>query len=106
MHLDFNEAIAGARLAAAAFDIKAEPARLITARLRLWQTGKPVADIGESARISRRVRTRRAANRRLVDLDHLVAIFEAGNRLVLAGDDPRTVEHPRCAGMQCVHREG
>ena len=48
----------------------------IAARLGFGQAREPVADRREGAGIGRRVRARRAADRRLVDVDDLVEEFE------------------------------
>ena len=50
---------------------------LIAARLGLGQPGEPVADRREAAGIGRRVGARRAADRRLVDVDDLVEMLDA-----------------------------
>src|SRR5690606_11052070 len=105
MHLDLDEAIALARLAPPAFHIKAETAGLVAARLRLGQAGEPVADLGEGAGIGRGVGARSAADRRLVDLDHLVAKFQAGDLVVRARDHARAVERAGRPGMERVHGE-
>ena len=83
VHLDLDDAVALAGLAAPALDVEREPPRQIAARLGLGQPGEPVADRREAAGIGRRVRARRAADRRLVDIDDLVEIldpFERGER--------------------------
>src|SRR5205085_746017 len=72
MHLDLDDAVALAGLAAPAFDVEREAARQIAARLGLREAGKPVADRREAAGVGCRVRARRAADRRLVDVDDLV----------------------------------
>ena len=77
MHLDLDHAVALAGLAAPALHIEAEPPGLVAARLGFRQAGEPVADRAEGAGIGRRVRARRAPDRALVDVDHLVEIFEA-----------------------------
>ena len=59
---------------------------LVAARLGLGQLGEPFADGGEGAGIGGGVRARRAADRALVDVDHLVEMLEALDRLVLARD--------------------
>ena len=56
--------------------------RLITARLGLRQLGEPVADRGKGAGIGRRIRTRCAPDRALVDVDDLVEIFQAFDTVV------------------------
>ena len=73
MHLDLDDAVALAGLAAPALDVEREAAGQIATRLRLGEPGEPVADRGEAARIGRRVRARGAADRRLVDVNDLVA---------------------------------
>ena len=77
MHLDLDDAVALAGLAAAALDVERETARLVAARLGLGQAGKPVADRREGAGIGRRVGARRAPDRRLIDVDYLVENSEA-----------------------------
>ena len=53
----------------------------VAARLRLRQAGEPLADRREGAGIGRRVGARRAADRRLVDVDDLVEMLEALDRV-------------------------
>ena len=77
VHLDLDDAVALAGLAAAALDVEGEAARLVAARLRLGQAGEQLADRREDAGVGRRVRARRAADRRLVDVDDLVDVLEA-----------------------------
>src|SRR5690606_22783368 len=105
VHLDLDQPVALARLAAAALDVEAEAAGLVAARLRLGQAGEPVADLGEGAGVGRRVRARGAADRRLIDLDHLVAVFEAGEAVVRAGDDAGAVERAGGRGVERVDHE-
>ncbi len=82
VHLDLDDAIALARLAAAALHVEGEAAWLIAARLGFRQLGVPVADRRERAGIGRRVGARRAPDGRLVDIDHLVEIFQALDAVV------------------------
>src|SRR3546814_14813131 len=79
VHLDLDQAVAGARFAAAALDVEREAAGLVAARLAFGQPREPIADLGEGAGIGRRVRARGAADRRLIDVDHLVEMLEAGD---------------------------
>src|SRR3546814_3607723 len=65
VHLDLDQAVAGARFAAAALDVEREAAGLVAARLAFGQPREPIADLGEGAGIGRRVRARGAADRRL-----------------------------------------
>ena len=115
VHLDLDDAVALARLAAPALDVEREAARQIAARLGLGQPGEPVADRREAAGIGRRVRARRAADRRLVDVDDLVEKLDAfepaerrrllarvveplGERLVQGLDDQGRLAAARDAG--------
>src|ERR1700739_2967443 len=76
VHLDLDDAISLAGLAAPALDIEGEPARLIAACLGLRKPREPFADRREGAGVGRGIRARRAADRRLIDVNHLVEIFE------------------------------
>ena len=55
---------------------------LVAARLALGQGGEPFADRGEGAGVGRRIGARRAADRRLVDVDDLVDVLEALDAVV------------------------
>ena len=77
VHLDLDRAVAGAGLAAAALDVEGEPALLVAADLRLRGLGEQLADVVEDAGVGRRVGPRRAADRRLVDVDDLVDVRRA-----------------------------
>jgi hypothetical protein len=85
VHLDLDDAVALAGLAAAALDVEGEAAGLVAARLRFRQAGEPFADRREGAGIGRRIRARRAADRRLVDVDDLVDVLEALDAVVRSG---------------------
>ncbi len=85
IHLQPVRAVAFARLAAAAGDIEAEPARLVAAALRFGELRVQVADVVEHLDVRARVRARRAADRRLVDDDQLVELIDALDAIVLAG---------------------
>ena len=95
VHLDplLPGALAG--LAPAAGLVEAEPARRVAADLGLGELGEQLADQVEGPRVGRRGRVRRAAQRRLVDADHLVDLFEPLDRLVGAGGQLGAVQRPR-----------
>ena len=57
--------------------------------------GHEVADLAEELRVRRGIRARRAADRRLVDVDDLVDQLEAVDAIVLAGRVDGVVEVPR-----------
>ena len=105
VHLDLDQPVALARLAPAALDVEREPPGLVPARGAFGQTCEPVPDLGEGAGVGGGVGARGAADRALVDLDHLVAHFEAGNLVMRACDHPRAVEHARGPGVERVERE-
>ena len=80
VHLDLDLPVAAAHLAAPALDVEREAPGLVAARPRLLGLGEQVADDVEQAGVGRRVRARRAPDRRLVDLDDLVELVEAEHR--------------------------
>ena len=92
VHLDLDLPVAAADLAAPALDVEAEAARLVAARPRLLGLREEVADHVEQARVGRRVRARRAPDRRLVDGDDLVELLEAVDRAVRARALARAVQ--------------
>ena len=99
MHLDFDNPVPLAGLAAPALNIEAKAARPVSPRLGLWQGGEPFADWREGAGICGRVRARRAPDRALVDVDDLVEIFKPGDRVARGGGLPRTIE-PHAGGFE------
>ena len=82
LHLDLEDPVALAVLAAAALDVEAEAARRVAADARLRDAGEQLADRREQAGVRRRVRARRPADRALVDLDDLVDVLGALERVV------------------------
>ena len=87
VHLDLDDAVALARLAAAALDVEAEAARLVAAHLRLGRLGEHLADLVEDAGVGGRVGARRAADGGLVDLDDLVDVLDAHRCVVVLAPD-------------------
>ena len=99
VHLDLDDARALARLAAAALDVEAEAPRLVAAQPRLGHGGKQLAQRRPQPGVGCRVRARRAADRRLVDLDHLVDQVDPLDPVVLAG---RLARAPDALGQRGV----
>ncbi len=95
VHLDLDETIALAGLAAPTLHVEGEASRAVTAQLRLRHLGEEFPNGRKEPRIRRRVRARGAPDRRLVDIDDLVEVLEAGDALVGAGDDARAEEMAR-----------
>ena len=77
MHLNFNHAIALTGLAAASFDIKAEPTRLISTSPSLLRLGEEFSNRREETGISRGIRPRGSTDRTLVDSDDLIQVFKS-----------------------------
>src|SRR4051812_43305261 len=85
IHLDASLAFASAGFAASSGHVEGETSGLVAALARFRQQSVDVTDISEDAGISGRIRAGRASNRRLVNANDLIKIFNASNRLVRAG---------------------
>src|SRR6185503_15772122 len=72
MHLDRDDAVAGARLAAATFHVEREASRSITAGACLGYLREELADRTEEAGVGSGIRAWAPPDRGLADLDHLV----------------------------------
>ena len=105
VHLDADDAVALAGLAAPALDVERVAPRLVAARLRLGQVREQIADVREHARVRRRVRARRAPDRRLVDVDHLVDVLQAVQPVVRLGRRLRVVQLLRQRAQQRVDHQ-
>src|SRR5262249_27629084 len=81
---DLDRAVTPAGLAAAALDVEREPPGLVAARLRLRRLRVQRTDVVEQARIRGGGGPRGAADRGLVDVDHLVECLEAVHPAVRA----------------------
>ena len=106
VHLDLDRAVTGARLAAAALDVEGEPALEVAAHLGLRGGGEELADVVEDSGVGRRVGPRGATDRRLVDVDHLVDVLEAGDPGVTPGHGPRVVDLLGQRGVEDVVDQG
>ena len=85
VHLDLDGPVARAGLAAPALDVEAEPAGQVAPHLRLVRGCVELANVVEDAGVGGGIRSRRAADRRLVDVDDLVERLGAFDRRVEAG---------------------
>ena len=85
MHFDSLDALALAGLAAAALDVEGKAPRLVPSDPGLAGHCVELADVVEDVGIGGRVRPRRAADGRLVDLYDAVDSFRAGDAAVRAG---------------------
>ncbi len=100
MHLDFDNAVAGACLAPAAFHIEGKAVGLVAARLGLGRLGEHIADQVEHAGVGGGIGTRRASDGRLVDVNHLVQQADVLDAIVRAGAGSGAVE---VAGKHLAH---
>ena len=82
VHLDGLVAVPRAGLTAPARDVEGEAPRLVATHLTLGKPHEEVTDIGEDARISRRIATGRTADRRLVYSDDLVDVLQPFDAIV------------------------
>src|SRR5690606_32446411 len=76
VHLDLDQPVALAGLAAAALDVEGETAGAIAADLGLRKLGEELADRSEEAGVRGRIGARRAPDGALVDVDDLVQVVE------------------------------
>ena len=72
VHLDLDQAVALTGLAAPAADIEGKTSGFVAACARFRHAGKQFADRCEHAGVGRGVGARRAPDRGLIDVDHLV----------------------------------
>ncbi len=106
VHLDLDDAVALAGLAAAALDVEREAAGAVAARLRLRQAREPLADRRERAGIGGRVGARCAPDRRLVDIDDLVDELEPLDPVVLCRMEMGAVQVSGDGGIEGIDQEG
>ena len=92
VHLDLEGAVAATGFAAAALDVEREAALLVAARLGVGRVGVQLADVVEQSGVRGGIRARGAADRRLIDRNHLVEVLDPFHRLVRAGAPARLEE--------------
>ena len=102
IHFDAAQAVALACFAAAALYVEAEAAGAIAAFARFGKHGEELADRCENAGVGGGVRAWRAADRRLIDLDHFVDVLRAEKLSVSAGRIHGAVELLRQGSIQDV----
>ncbi len=106
VHLDADLAGALAGLAAPAADVEGEAARRVAAGAGVGGRREELADGVEELGVGRGVGARRAADRRLVDRDHLVEQLHPLDRVVAARPRRRPVELPRHRLVQDLVDQG
>ena len=92
MHLDLDDAVAAAGLAAASLHIEAEPALFISPCLRIGRGGKQIPDHVEHPGIGGGIGTGRAADGRLIDVDHLIQLIDSLNSFIFPRNGSRPVQ--------------
>jgi len=93
LHRDTQLALALAVLAAPALDVEAEAPRRVTANLALRQLREKLADGIEHLGVGAGIAARRASDRRLVDVDHLVDVLQPFDARVGTRPVLRSVDH-------------
>ncbi len=107
VHLDAALAFALAGFAASAGHVEGEASGLVATLARFRQHGEEIANLREDAGVGRGIRTRRAANRRLVNANDFVDVLDSGDRLVLTGLFARTIEPLRQRAVEdVIHQRG
>ena len=97
MHLDLNESVSFAGLAASSFDIERKPSRTVALHLGICSRSEHITDHIEKSDISRRVGTRRSSNGRLVNADAFIHSVKSVNSFILSRDVVRPVQsHIQC----------
>ena len=99
VHLDLLDAVALAGLAAAALDVEREAAGRVAVHARFRQLREEVADEVEELGVGGGVRARRAPDRALVDVDHLVDLLQALDPIVRSHRAVAAVERARHGGV-------
>src|SRR5687767_2036834 len=105
LHLDLDDPVARARLAPPALHVEGEAAGRVAADPGVGDLAEDVADRREEAGVGRGVRARCAADRRLVDVDHLVEELDALDDVVLARALLRLRDRLRETAVQDVVHE-
>src|SRR5690606_25137292 len=92
VHLDLDDAIALAGFAAAALDIEAEAPGHVAARAGFLGAGEQFADRREQSTVGSRVRSWRAADGALADVDDAIDEFESADAIVWRGIPAGAIE--------------
>src|SRR5262249_44592865 len=105
-HFHLDATLAGAGLAAPALDVEREAASGVAAAARIRRHGEQAADVVEEADVRRRRRARRAADRRLVDLDDALDRFVAAERAHAADPPGGEAELAAQPGVEDIAHQG
>ena len=105
MHLDLDQPVALTGLAAPALDVKRNRPGLYPRALASGSPAEPIPDRRKGPVYRSRVGARRAPDRALVDIDHLVEMLEPFDRLTRRRRLPRAVQAHRGGFEQRLNRQ-
>src|SRR4030095_1568186 len=106
MHFHLDEPVALARFAASALHVEGEAAGSVAALACFLHLREQLANRREQSGVRRRIGTRRAADRTLVDADDLVEVFESLDFAVGRGLLGAVVQVPRHGVIERVADQG
>ena len=86
MHLDLDDAVSRTGFTPAPFDIKTEPAFIVSSGLRVCRLSKQIPDQIKYPCISGRIGSGRPSDRALIDVDHFIQLVCPFNAFMPAGD--------------------
>ena len=92
MHLDLDDSISAAGLTSSSFDVKTESSFFIASCFCIWCCREQIPDQVKYSGIGCRIGSRSPPDRRLVDIDHLVQLFQSLDAFVSARNGPCTVQ--------------
>src|SRR5882762_6904729 len=105
LHLDLDDPVARARLAAPTLHVERKAAGGVTAQSRLGDRREELADRREEPGVGGRIGPRSAADRRLVDVDDLVDELDALDPVVRSGPLLRARDDLREAAVEDLVHE-
>ena len=92
VHLDLDDAVAAAGLTPASLHIEAEPALFIAPCLRVGRGGEQIPDHIEHPGVGGGIGTGRAADGRLIDVDHLIQLINSLDPFIFSGNGSGTIQ--------------
>ena len=95
VHLNLEGAVTRACFASTAFNVERKPSGGISAHFSLIRLGKELTNMVEHAGVCRRIRPRSTPNRRLVNMNNLIQMFQTVYLLVTSWNLFCTVEFIR-----------
>src|SRR5258706_5350165 len=107
IHFNAALALALAGFAAATGNVEGKASRFVAALTRLGEHGVDIANGREHARVSCGIRSRGAADRRLIDANYFIDVLRAHDRFVLARLFARPIKlASKCAVKNVIDQRG